>query len=90
MNEKLTESKSVQEKSVTKSPTIFMIDGKPFEIKLQKTKPTFQESHTRITTYLENNLHSIVRILQKQKEIESITAFINDAVKYYLKEKYKN
>jgi len=71
------------------SQNIFQIDGKPFKIKLQNTRPTFQESNTRITTYLENNLYAIVRILQQKKEIESIKAFLNDSVKYYLQEKYK-
>lgn len=68
--------------------TVYLIDGKPFPIKLQEKKPSFQESHTRITTYLENNLHGIIRILHQQQKIDSITAFLNDAVKHYLKEKY--
>ncbi|MFD2443708.1 hypothetical protein ACFSO7_06885 [Bacillus sp. CGMCC 1.16607] len=71
------------------SATVFLIDGKPFALKQQEKKPTFQESHTRITTYLQNNLYSIVKILQKQNQIESITSFINESVKHYLLERYQ-
>lgn len=64
----------------------WMIDGKVFIPKLEpiQEKPTFKESHTRITTYLENNLHVIIQILQEHGQIESITGFINDSIKYYL------
>lgn len=67
---------------------VYLVDGKPFPIKREDKKPSFQESHTRITTYLENNLNGIIRILHQQREIDSITSFLNDAVKHYLKEKY--
>jgi hypothetical protein len=84
-----SEEEQETENNETK-PSVFLIDGKPFAIKQQAKKPTFQESHTRITTYLENNLHSIVKILQEQKQIESITSFINDSVKHYLMEKFQD
>jgi hypothetical protein len=71
-------------------PTVFLIDGKPFVVKEQAKKPTFQESHTRITTYLENNVYSIVKILQEQGQMDSITSFINESVKHYLVEKFQD
>jgi hypothetical protein len=79
----------VQEQNETGN-TSFLIDGKPFVVKQQAKKPTFQESHTRITTYLENNIYSIVKILQEQDQIESITLFINKSVKHYLMDKYQD
>lgn len=62
----------------------FMLDGKPF-VPIQKNrKLTFEESHIRITTYLEKDCHLIVRMLLKQGQISSITALINESVKAYL------
>lgn len=64
----------------------WLIDGKVFVPNLAPTqgKPTFKESHTRTTTYLENNLHILIHLLLEHGQIESITAFINDSIKYYL------
>ena len=60
------------------------IDGKPFVPKQKKKKPTFEESHVRITTYLSKDIHIIVKMLLSQAQITSITALINDSVKAYL------
>ncbi|UGB30585.1 hypothetical protein [Metabacillus sp. B2-18] len=60
------------------------IDGRPFIPKQQQKKQTFDDTHVRITTYLEKNVHQIVRMLQKQGQIESITKFVNDSIKAYL------
>ena len=49
-----------------------------------ESKPTFKETHTRVTTYIENNLHIIIKLLQEQNQIDSILAFINDSIRYYL------
>ncbi|MDN3436498.1 hypothetical protein QMA04_00265 [Planococcus sp. APC 3900] len=62
----------------------FMLDGKPFVPKQQNRKLTFEESHVRITTYLEKDCHLIVRMLLKQGQIPSITFLINESVKAYL------
>lgn len=64
----------------------WMIDGKVFIPKIESVqeKPTFKDSHTRVTTYLENNLHLIIQMLLEHGQIESITGFINDSIKYYL------
>jgi hypothetical protein len=67
-----------------------LIDGKPFVPKPMKKKQTFAENHVRITTYLEKNIHQIIRMLQNQGQIESITKFVNDSVKEYLMNNYHN
>jgi vesicle coat complex subunit len=66
------------------------IDGKPFVPKPMKKKQTFADTHVRITTYLEKNIHQIIRMLQSQGQIESITKFVNDSVKEYLMNNYHN
>lgn len=66
------------------------LNGKVFHVKQQPKKQSFNETHVRITTYLERNVHQIIRILQKQGQIESITKFINDSVKDYLMNHYQD
>jgi predicted nucleotide-binding protein (sugar kinase/HSP70/actin superfamily) len=66
------------------------LNGKPFKMKSKPVKQPFTETHVRITTYLENNVHQIIRMLQKQGQIESITKFINDSVKEYLMNHYQD
>lgn len=66
------------------------LNGKVFHVKQQPKKQSFNETHVRITTYLEKNVHQIIRILQKQGQIESITKFINDSVKDYLMNHYQD
>ncbi|MBG9545511.1 hypothetical protein ABE29_22995 [Cytobacillus firmus] len=65
------------------------LNGKPFHVKQQPKKQSFNETHVRITTYLEKNVHQIIRMLQKQGQIESITKFINDSVTEYLMNQYQ-
>ena len=72
------------EEQLERDPQQLYIDGKPFVPKQKKRKPTFEESHVRITTYLEKDCHMIVRMLLKHNQITSITALINDSVKAYL------
>lgn len=64
----------------------WMIDGKVFvpNLAVRQSKPTFKESHTRTTTYIDNNLHILIHMLLDHGQIGSITAFINDSIKYYL------
>lgn len=73
--------------SERENPT-FMIDGKPFVPKKMGKKQSFNDTHVRVTTYLEKNIHQIVHIMQKQGQIESITKFVNDSIKDYLMKKY--
>jgi len=72
------------EEHLERDPQQLYIDGKPFVPKQKKRKPTFEESYDRITSYLEKDIHLIVRMLLKQNQITSITALINDSVKAYL------
>lgn len=64
------------------------INGQPFIPKQIKKKQPFAETHVRITTYLEKSVHQIIRILQKQGQIESITKFINESIKAHLLDEY--
>ncbi|WP_433744948.1 hypothetical protein [Falsibacillus pallidus] len=72
------------------SQEYFSLDGKPFKLKHQSRKQSFSETHIRTTTYLEKNVHQIIRMLQQQNQIESITKFINNSIKYYLTTKYSD
>jgi hypothetical protein len=68
----------------------FYLDGKRFVPKEQKKKQSFAETHVRITTYLERNVHYIIKILQDQGQIESITKLINDSIKAHLLNEYND
>jgi hypothetical protein len=85
---KIINNRSVDGKD-TENKQLF-IDGKPFVPKPMKKKQTFADTHVRITTYLEKNIHQIIRMLQSQGQIESITKFVNDSVKEYLMNNYHN
>ena len=64
----------------------WIINGEVFMPKIIDVteKPKFKDTHTRVTTYLENNLHVIIKLLQEQGQIESISGFINESIKYFL------
>lgn len=66
------------------------LNGKLFKMKSKSTKQSFTETHVRITTYLEKNVHQIIHLLQKQGQIDSITKIINDSVKEYLMNNYQD
>lgn len=66
------------------------IDGKPFVLKQIQKKQSFNETHVRITTYLDKNLHQIIHMLLEQGQIESISRFVNDSVKEHLLSQYNN
>ncbi|WP_108668942.1 hypothetical protein [Peribacillus acanthi] len=70
-------------------PEQLFLNGKLFKIKQQPKKQSFNDTHVRITTYLEQNVHQILRMLQKQGQIESITKFVNESIKSYLMEQYQ-
>ncbi|MFD2679257.1 hypothetical protein [Bacillus seohaeanensis] len=84
----IVNSQSTDVNEIAANP--LFIDGKPFVPKPIKKKQTFAETHVRITTYLEKNIHQIIRMLQSQGQIESITKFVNDSVKEYLMNNYHN
>lgn len=66
------------------------LNGQPFvPIKAGK-KQTFADTHVRVTTYFEKNVHQIIRILQDQGQIESITKFVNDSIKAHLLNEYND
>ena len=65
------------------------LDGKPFVPKQLPKKQSFADNHVRITTYLDKNVHQIIRMLQKQGQIDSITKFVNASIKHYLLTEYK-
>jgi hypothetical protein len=69
---------------------LLMLNGKLFVPKIQPKKQTFSDTHTRVTTYLEKNVHQIIKILQQQGQIESITKFVNDSIKDHLMSKYND
>lgn len=80
------ESVQIEEINVVRSKqnNQMFIDGKPFVLKQMQKKQSFNESHVRITTYLERNLHQIIHMLLEQGQIESITSLINESLKSYL------
>ncbi|KZZ85051.1 hypothetical protein [Bacillus sp. SJS] len=70
---------------------VFILNGKPFVPKETiERKKTFAETHVRVTTYLEMNVHQIVHMLQKNGKIESITKLVNESIKDYLMNHYHN
>ena len=74
----------------SKQDNQMFIDGKPFVLKQIQKKKSFNETHVRITTYLDKNLHQIIHILLEQGQIESISKFVNDSVKEHLLSQYNN
>jgi hypothetical protein len=68
----------------------FYLDGKPFVPKGQKKKQSFADTHVRVTTYFEKNVLQIIRILQKQGQIDSITKLVNDSIKAHLLQEYND
>lgn len=69
---------------------VLMIDGNHFVPKSQQKKQSFSDNHVRITTYFEKNVHQIIKMLQEQGQIESITKFVNDSIKAHLLNEYND
>ena len=82
--------RSNEEKNDEHEKEVLLLNGKPFMFKEIPKKETFADTHVRVTTYIEKNLHQIIRMLQKQKQIKSITRLINDSIKDHLMNKYHN
>jgi hypothetical protein len=68
----------------------YFIDGKQFVAKEKPKKALFMETHIRYTTYIDKNVMRVIRLLQENGQIESITTFINDGIKEHLFHKYSN
>lgn len=66
------------------------IDGIAFKLKTTTSKKKFSDTHVRITTYLEKDLHKTIQLMNNQGYVDSITQIINDSVKSYLLDNYRN
>jgi hypothetical protein len=88
--DELAVNESGQENPSRPNNSTFYLDGKPFVPKQQPKKQSFAETHVRITTYMEKNIHMIVQMLHKQGQIESITKFVNDSIEENLLNHYHN
>lgn len=94
-NGSINESRSIKSTNEKQQPkdqssSVFLIDGQPFVVKEQTKRPTFHESHVRITTYLEVEVYKIVKILVAQRQVENITKLMNKSIKDYLMNRYHN
>ncbi|ARK22272.1 hypothetical protein [Sporosarcina ureae] len=80
----------IQATQSVKFPAELTIDGKLFVPKKQPKKQPFSETHVKLTTYLEVNLNQIIRMMQANGQIDSITHFVNQAIKEYLMTNYND
>ena len=64
--------------------TMYSIEDKVFSTDVQPAKTKFHDRHTRYTTYIENNLLIILKMLQETNQIEHISTVINESIKEYL------
>ncbi|MBE4907872.1 hypothetical protein IMZ08_07370 [Bacillus luteolus] len=69
---------------------VHYLNGKVFIPKTKQKKQSFSETHVRITTYLEKDVHQIIRILKKQGQVDSITKLVNESIKEYLLQEYNS
>ncbi len=74
---------------IGESSDIVRIDGIPIKLKPTNNKKKFSDTHVRITTYLEKDLHQTIQMMNNQGYINSITQIINDSVKSYLLDNYR-
>jgi len=58
-------------------------ENKQLLIGLEK-EPPFSQRYTRVTTYLENSLNEIVKALNRDGRISSVTALVNAALTEFL------
>ncbi|MFT9057632.1 MAG: hypothetical protein ABF449_13700 [Ethanoligenens sp.] len=47
-------------------------------------KSRFEDTHTRFTTYLENDLYEQIQSMRQSKQLTSITKLVNVAIHTYL------
>jgi len=55
------------------------------KIDVPTKKLAFEEKHKRLTTYIENDVHELIVELKNKGEIRTITDFVNEAFKEYIK-----
>ena len=53
-----------------------------------KQKLSFEERHKRLTTYVENKLYDRIQRMKDTGQIRTITEFVNNAFKEYIKQEY--
>ena len=54
------------------------------KIKKRRNKKSFDEVHTRVTTYLEKPVREKIELLKNKGVIESYTQLINLSIKHYI------
>jgi hypothetical protein len=54
------------------------------KLKKRREKKSFDEAHTRVTTYLEKPVREKMELLKDKNVIESYTQLVNLAIKHYI------
>lgn len=54
------------------------------KLKKRREKKSFEEVHTRVTTYLEKPVREKMELLKDKNVIESYTQLVNLAIKHYI------
>jgi len=54
------------------------------KLKKRREKKSFDEVHTRVTTYLEKPVREKMELLKNKNVIESYTQLVNLAIKHYI------
>ena len=54
------------------------------KLKKRRNKKSFDEVHTRVTTYLEKPVREKMELLKDKNVIESYTQLVNLAIKHYI------
>jgi len=54
------------------------------KLKKRREKKSFDEVHTRVTTYLEKPVREKMELLKDKNVIESYTQLVNLAIKHYI------
>jgi len=54
------------------------------KLKKRREKKSFEEVHTRVTTYLEKPVREKMELLKNKNVIDSYTQLVNMAIKHYI------
>jgi len=54
------------------------------KLKKRREKKSFEEVHTRVTTYLEKPVREKMELLKNKNVIDSYTQLVNLAIKHYI------
>jgi len=54
------------------------------KLKKRRKKKSFEDAHTRVTTYLEKPVREKMELLKDKNVIESYTQLVNLAIKHYI------